>query len=290
MIRPTVAALTASLLASAALATPPAAPVLSGPKVQTPASNAKPTLVRRDFSGKLVRLDVHPAEAAVKLLTLDDQTRAKVDAILLERSRLLDQLVTENLPLLVQLQSARASGDKKAAARCLAQLSEKAQPLRDRGQLAQQLLAVLPPEQGRQLKSLIQEYWAELVREELASKAGEQPTPDPSPRRADMRQVMRQQLLAIAGDEIRRAYERTISARAADFNDLLKDLNLTAEQESRIRKIVGDAFQNTGGNPTPQDHARAFAQVWPILDQSQQTALIRRLNPAPEPSTQPAAK
>lgn len=256
---------------------------LRGPAVDTTAK-AAPSLVQRDFAGRIVKLDIPPAEAAAKLMTLDDDARAQVDRILLERSRILDKIVTDNLELLVRLQGAREGGEREEVARVFQELSAKAQPLRDRGQLAQELLGVLPDEQGRELRRLMQEYWQAIVKQELDDKKNpggvmdDAAAPAANPRR-DNREVMRQEMLAVVGGEIRRAYERTIGSAARDFDTLLAELNVTPEQESRIRKIVGDSFQASYGKATVQERTAVFAKVYEVLDEQQKTEVIRRLGP-----------
>src|SRR5688572_10940123 len=82
----------------------PAEAVLSGPKVEAKAQAR--TLVERDETGHVKRLDIPPAEAALKLLELDDATKEKAQAILDKRAAILDKIVKENLLLLVELSNA----------------------------------------------------------------------------------------------------------------------------------------------------------------------------------------
>lgn len=303
MTRPIAASiLTACLLTAAAApvtAEPPAsknapAPadkaVLRGPGVtETPAA---PSLVQRDFAGRIVELDMHPAEAAVRLLDLDKATAAKVDTILLERSAMLDKLVADNLELLVRLQGARESGDTQQTAALFQQLSAKAQPLRDRGQLAQELMTVLNNDQDAELRRLMQEYWRAVVKQELDDKrAAQTMDPDAEPdataapsrreQRADTRDAMRQEMQQIIGGEIRRAYERTIGSAAREFDNLIKDLNITPEQESKIRKLVGDSFQRTYGKATAAERTKVFWEVYSVLDDAQKAEVVRRLGSHP---------
>ncbi len=77
-------------------ASPAAAePSLGGPKVT--AAETASTLIERDLEGKVKRLVVSPAEAAVKLLKLDAPTRAKVDAVLIDNAAAWDGFVRTNL-------------------------------------------------------------------------------------------------------------------------------------------------------------------------------------------------
>src|SRR5262249_2250392 len=102
----------------------------------------------------------------------------KVDAIILERSKMLDQLVTDNLELLVKLQGAREGGDKTAAATLRKELSEKATPLIQRGPIATEIAGVLSKEQGTEPRGLRQEYWQAIVAEDTAKPASQREADD----------------------------------------------------------------------------------------------------------------
>jgi hypothetical protein len=273
--------------ARAAAPSDDAAP-LRGPAVSIP--DSRPTLVQRDLSGRVVRLDTQPAEAAVRLLPLDDATRAKVDAILLERSAILDRIVTGNLELLARLESARDGADPAERARLTRELAEKSAPLVQRGPLAAELIRALPAEQGAELRRLVQEYW-KAIADEAAARPASEPAmaPDhdaadepPAPAaggrgEADRRRAMRDEVLRMTGAEVRRAFQRTIGAQARDFDALIRDLNLSPEQESKVRQVVGDSFQRTYGKATPQERAQVFWRVYRLLDAQQQRDLLARV-------------
>lgn len=254
---------------------PAAASPLAGPSVAA-AAPAKPTLIQRNFAGKLVRLEVPPAEAAVQALELDPPTREKVDAILLARSAILDQIVADNLQLLAKLQGARELTDKTQARETVQELFEKSEPLRARGKLIDELSDVLTTEQSAQVRSMTEDYVRAAIAERVADKTGGKDLSFREKGRVQ-REATREETVAMIGHEIRRAYDRTIGQRSTDFDKLLKDFNVTPEQESKIRKIVQDNFTATYGKPTPQQRTKAFWDVYAVLDQSQREQFVRRL-------------
>ncbi|MBX3358669.1 MAG: hypothetical protein KF745_09595 [Phycisphaeraceae bacterium] len=262
-------------------ASTPADPTSDGSALKGPAVTAAavaPTLVQRDFSGKVVRLETNPAEAAVRVMPLDAASRAAVDRILLERSRLLDQLVTENLQTISLLHNAREAGDKAEATRLVQELAAKAKPLRDRGVLAQELIAALPPDEGKELKRMVQEYWKAVVDEDLAKPASEREDKSPgATRMAGVRDSARTEFARIAGQEIKSAYERTIGQQSRDFDALIAQLSLTPAQESKVRKIVGDSFNKSFGKATPNERAQVFWKVYAELDETQKKQILERI-------------
>jgi hypothetical protein len=250
---------------------------LAGPAVGAQAGTAaKPTLVQRDFGGTLVRLDVPPAEAAVKLIELDPPTRARVDAILLARSALLDELVTNNLELLAQLQGARAGGGEDQTRAAMKQLMDKAEPLRARGPLIDELAAVLPADKAAQARSLTEEYMRAAISQRMEKASGGKALSVRERARA-MREAAREEALAMIGQEIRRSYERTVGQRSSDFEALLKDLGVTPEQESKIRKIVQDAFLANYGKTSADERTKAFWSVYAELNDEQRQRVVKRL-------------
>ncbi len=248
---------------------------LAGPSLAT-APAPKPTLVQRDFAGKLVRLDVAPAEAAVKVIELNPPTRAKIDAILIARAAVLDQIVSDNLELLVRLQGVRDAADKSKARETYQELIDKSEPLRARGTLVDELTGALSVDQAAQVRSMTQKYVAAAIAQRVADKTAGKDLSFREKNRAQ-REAAREETLALIGQEFRRAYERTVGQRAADFETLLKDFSVTPEQESKIRKIVQDNFTSTYGKPTPQQRAKAFWEVYAMLDEPQRQQLLKRV-------------
>ena len=96
----------------------PAGEVTLGGSVVTNA-DAAATLIERDLEGKVKRLAVGPAEAAVKLLKLDARARAKVDAVLVDNAAAWDGFMKGNLKDVLRiaqgLQSVQAEGKQGTA-------------------------------------------------------------------------------------------------------------------------------------------------------------------------------
>ncbi|MBL8756970.1 MAG: hypothetical protein JNK35_00905 [Phycisphaerae bacterium] len=244
---------------------------LSGPAVRDPRVGV--TLVDRDLSGNVRRLDVTPIEAALRLLRLDEQTRAGVEKALLARARLLDDVVAEHLGLLARVAGATQAGRRDEAMKLLRELAEAAPALKDLSALQGDVHAVLPTPQRDELIRLTQDYWNAIIEEaEARAKAsGKEFKP------GETRELMRREFLAIAAQEVRRAYDRVVGQKVRDFEGLLKALNLTPEQEGRIRQIVGDAFQRNEGRPRMDETARIITQVYRALEPEQREILVERL-------------
>jgi hypothetical protein len=238
---------------------------LRGPQV---AKTPRPTsLVERDFSGRLKRLDVPPEEAALDILRLDAATKAKTDQILAARAQILDKIVQDNIDLVVRFANARQAGDKAGQLAALNEFSGKLQPLNVRGKLADELRNALPREKTARFDNLINDYRRALADEDMADAQarGENLT---------RLQVNLRQNLQSLGVEIKRSYERTIAAKSAEFEQLISQLSLRPEQEAKVRSLVTDFVQRTQGKATPDQRRDLFFKIMAELDPDQQKALM----------------
>lgn len=240
---------------------------LAGPRVAA-REGQRPTIVRRDFNGVIERPDATPAEAALDLITLDDDSRKAVRDVLARRAAGLDAFVRENLELLGQISNANQSGDRAESLRLLAEAAPKLRPTLGRAPLEEQLAQVLPEPKARELRHLVREY-RNAVRNEAVTKAraqGETLTPA---------QATIRESLSELGQEIRRAYERQFLGRQAELDRVLAMLNLQPAQETRIRNLITEHVQATKGNPTQAQRLQLFTRIAAELDREQRATLLR---------------
>ena len=240
-------------------------PVLKGPTVATPAVRA--TLVEEDFNGKLKRLEVPAEEAALKLLSLDDATRAKTDKIFAERAAILDKGVIENLELIAQIQSAGQSGDKAEALKLFGEFAKKLDGLKARGRLVDEVRDALPEGKQSQFMALVKEYHEAGIKDNMAQAAARQ-------EQLTRREAAGREVLQAVGREIKRSYDRQIGARNADYEQLLASLDLKPEQERKIRNMVTDWVQATKANPSAEQKKDLFWKIHAELDRGQRRKLV----------------
>jgi hypothetical protein len=239
---------------------------LQGPRVAEP--DAKPTLVERDFAGKLKRLEVSPEEAALALLKLDSGAASKTQSILNERAAILDKIVLDNLDLVVQIHNSRAGGDKRAQLKLLAELMTALKPLTDRGTLSEEIVAALSLDQSVTFKALVREY-------NQAASAETQAESRAAGERLTVRQISARENLIVLGTDIKRSYERQISSKTAEFEQIMAQLDLVPEQESKIRGMVLDYAQSVKGKPTQEQRRALIFRIMAVLDSDQQRTLVR---------------
>lgn len=241
---------------------------LSGPSVKV--QQKAPTIVERDAEGRCKKLEIQPAEAAVRVMKLDPKTREKVDAVLIEQAAVLDTIVRDNFELIVNVAGAAQSGDKLQVTKYLGELWEVSQPLRKRGALVEQLAKVLSKDEATQLRKMVLEYnGARMKDEENAHKQrGE---------KFDNAKFNISERLGILGQEIKRSYERVIGQQSKDLDAVIASLNLSVEQDAKVRQILLDVVQRNGAKATNAQKVGAYLKIVAILDKDQRTILYEKL-------------
>ncbi len=261
---------------------------LAGPRVRESGTDrpaGAPTLIERTFEGKLKRYDTRIEEAAAQRLNLAPTERESVNAVLAARAAKMDGIVRENVELLLKGVSARESGDRKLIRENLLAMREKFGDLADRGGLLDELADAIPTERADELRAMVQEYWRALIEEETAKQrrdrvkfmedapadgepgehdAKDDPAPDmdsmPSPR-AGNRQVLTRLALEEFGREIKRSYDRIAQDGQKRLDEVITQLALTPEQESRVRQIVLQHAQEAKLNPNAKQKSKLFFDV-----------------------------
>ncbi len=260
------ALIAAVLVVCASASAQDAEPALKGPTVATPGARA--TLVEYDFNGKLKVLDVPAEEAALKLLRLDEATKAKTEKILAERAAVLDKAVIENLELIAQIHSAGQSGDKAEALKLFAEFAKKLEPLKARGKLVDEMKSALPETEREKFAALVKDYNEAAVNDTVNQAKARGET-------LRGQEAVGRTVLQAVGREIKRSYDRQITSRTADYEALLAGLELRPEQETKIRNMVTDYVQQTKGNPTAEQKRDLFWKIHKELDKDQRRALVR---------------
>jgi len=268
---------------------------LSGPTV-SPAKTG-PTIVERTMDGSVRRVEVRPEEAAVRKLTLDPEESARVEAVLAERARDLDQIVRENIELLVRVQTAKAAGEPKALNQVMQEFREAMRPLAVKGSLAQQLHEALSPDHAASFDVMVRDYFRALVAEGNKSRPMGDPMDDsdavgdspsgtppgtapgtapgtpggapPPPRKAERRAAVVRQYVEVFAQEVRRSYERISAEGHQRLEELIKRLELSPEQEAKVRDMATEFGQKTKLNPTPAQRAELFGKVLGLLTPEQ---------------------
>lgn len=246
---------------------PPTNAPLSGPAVQ---QTPRVTLVARDFDGRLKRLDAHPVEAALQRLTLSPSERESAQRVLRERTAIFDRVLQDHFDLLQRLGAAGAAGEKAEAVRLLGEIMGLLTPLTARGPLEVEMGRELSATNRAAMNRLLNEYHDAVA----ADGVWEDGRVVRQGNRVEALIAERVRLLAL---ETERAFKRVVGSGEADFEKLIAELELTPEQESRVRAQVQSFFERTMFKPTERDKIGLFLSLTAFLTADQQMILVKRI-------------
>lgn len=242
------------------------ADALRGPTLTKHPDRPERSIVQRDFQGRLKKLEENPAMVGLGKLSLSAEEKKQVEKVIGDRAAALDMIVRDNLKLIIELAQAKQSGDAEATNRFQAQVLERASPYFKRGTLMNEVRPALSEEHAAELKRMVDEYNTVAAEERMAD-------PMSGPKKDNKFGALLAQGFEGFAAEARASYERVIGGGGKEFESLIKLLQLTAEQESRIRQRAGDLFQKTYGKPTKRQQFGLFMDIYAELDVEQRHRL-----------------
>ena len=238
---------------------------LSGPKVASQAPKA--TLVEKDGTGKLVRLEQRPEQAALELLGLTTEERKKPDELLIKRASVVSRLLADHRELFQKIQTARQGGaGRQELAPLMMEFHEVAGDLIDHP-LAEQLKETLPERTGDRFTTLVKEYNDALVAEEAANRpqdmgSGENRSLKGGP--MAQRRIEANMLLK----EMGRTLKAVVTENKERTEGLLKAIDASPELASKIEAVFRANLKG-GVRNTPEERGQAMRRVMELLTPEQ---------------------
>ncbi len=246
--------------------------LLKGPAAaEAPASKAARTLVKRDYEGKLERLDIRPEPAAIAMLDLDAPTRRAADDITRHRAAQIAAALKAHRALLLEIQGANQAGDRAGAMPKIREFREKAPDLFE-PPLVDRYVAVLPPDQVAEFKRLVNEYNQAFIADQVAERpqgAARQAPPEMQARRLEAMQTIR---------ELAQTLGATVQERRERLDAALLAVDASPEVGEKIRAIIRKAAESTtDGDLTPELRRQTNQQIMELLTPEQRRLWMQRL-------------
>lgn len=229
------------------------------------------TLVQRDADNKLKRIDIAPEEAAIQIMDLDPAERERCNKIFVERAAILDEIIMKNFNLLGKLHTALQAGDKEAISKAYSAFTPKLERLSDRGRLEDELKPELRMDHVPEFQRLVAEYRQALIQDGIREVKAEG-------KEAVPQSIANREMLIATGEQIRRAYDRTVSTKVADFDPILAKLSLKPEQATKIRGLTADFAQKHAGNAAPEQKRELVMQMLKEMEPDQRIAFAKLVN------------
>lgn len=280
-----------TLLAADDAAPPPGAGgVLAGPAVTAPAA-PRVTIVERGFDGALLPLDDEPEVVAAFRVVTDPARRERLDAAAAARTAAFEAILFEHYDAITGLGDslkALKGGSPEGRARAVARLREvnaALAPFRARGTFADDCGGELTPDEVVDVRRLASEWRAARAAELAATgPAGVSTAGDPAPAAERIEARIR---MEETGAMVRRTIQRRAASRTAQFEHLVKELDLTPEQAERVRGLFMEfAVQEIQGKRERGSYSRreqqqVFGELARILDERQRLRLGELLTGMP---------
>ena len=231
---------------------------LRGPDV---AERDTRTLVGRTMTGAFVRVEGRPEVAAANLLDLDDETRARVDAIVDDRAMALRMLLVDEIDTVRDITDAMTEGDRDRAAALSDRLHRAMDADTPRDPLLEPIAAVLPDDRAAELRRLVDEYWSAWI----GAAARRAETPDETTDRLGAQLFQR---------EVREAYDASLRRYRDALEAIYQAVEPTPEQRAAIRELVIEHIRATRLDATPAQRRDAMLRIYQLLDDERQERLF----------------
>jgi hypothetical protein len=242
------------------------------PATRITPKEGEPTLIKFNDRGAMVRPEIPPEEAALDLVNLDAKEKAATDKLVDERGAAVDKVLGNNVPLLLKFLGVAKLDNRTEQLEAIKELAKVPEftPLRDKVKYRDQLIAAMAPEKGVQYKQILSDYFSALSQQskETQTFKGKAATPEQS--------RGFETLLAI-GVEMRRSYDRQITAKGDKLGEMASKASLTPEQDAKIKAVIAEFQQKSAGKPTLEQQREAFTKVLKELNEGQRMTLLKEL-------------
>lgn len=244
-------------------------PPLAGPRVDRPGIATAPTLVERDFDGRLKRLEGLPVEAALDRMNLTGDERDAALKPLRARSLAIEKILRENLKLVIDAQAAFKPGDDGRGQRAVVRLYELAQPVLGGPKPLDLAAAELDDDHARELRRIVGEYTKAAVEDRMAGHV--------DGKKADRFGAFVAENAATVFKEIELAAKRVFEGGDRDFQELSRKLELTPEQESKIQAMFIEMATAQNGPPDKMKQLQAMLSAYALLTDDQRARLRQHM-------------
>jgi hypothetical protein len=227
-----------------------------------------PSLVQKDEAGKIKPLTLPTDEAAVRLLDLDDQTRAKVEKSISARREEIDRMVVEKIDLLMEVRTAIANLPASPNVELMRTTAAKARTFSN-NKLLDRLVkdgALSPAEKAR--AAAIAKAYGEARKQQIATDAG-----------TDMMKGIGPLFLMTVEDSIADAnmsLDHMLAEAAPRQEQFLTKVDLPPDQRTEVNKRLADLKKKpAAGKTAVQQQVDVLRTIFlDILKPEQQRAFL----------------
>ncbi len=247
------------------------------------------------MTGRFVRVEGRPEEAAVLELRLDPGDKERARQVIEERAVEVNRFLAEQVDLLKVAADAVAAGDREAVRRASRAMFERFPGSKQRDPLFEPLLEVLPRDAAEELRTMVDEYWSAWIaaeaRTERGRRAGDaegggdegdggEPDRMMEPGEgavlgdAERSRVQERLVEQLFSEEIRRAYDRVIQPYRQKIERVYEVTGASPEQREAIRAALVEYIREGRLRPTEEQRRRLVERIYGVLDEEQRLKLF----------------
>ena len=238
---------------------------LAGPTV---VDQREATLGDRAYDGSMPALTAPAPESTLDLLDLSEGEQRRVSAILGERAAVWDRAVADNFESLQLFQAAEAEGDRLAQFSIVWGFLSSLEPLSERPLLEVELRSALEPQNQGEYDAILARYGSER----LAHARAEAERTGTAFKGVEFALEGIGKTLEL---EIGRAFERRLSDGSMWLEMIVRELDLSADQDQMVRGMAADYFDEVGLDPTEAEQEAFFIKLLMRLRPDQAAELLK---------------
>lgn len=263
--------------------TEPAKPTPSAPAPAPSNMTDRPTLLKRDAAGNLVRVDQPLERAALAVLTLSDDEKARLEPIFAEHERLVDGALrhaTANVSRVARVMEENNNAEIQGK---LNELDNSAPMLRNRGALRAAIGKAISPENNALFVGVMREYMTAAAQQ--AQREAQQQN-----RKGQLGLMAVAEARRVAAMDVRASLRRIGVAAWPELKTMLPTSGINATSATAMQAKLDELSAAMGSDATEQAKADAFMAALNVISDDQQRVLTDALYKRFAPDIPPMKK
>lgn len=263
--------------------TEPAKPTPSTPAPASSNMTDRPTLIKRDAAGNLVRVDQPLERAALSALTLTEQEKLQLEQVFLEHERLVDGALrhaTANVSRVARVMEENNNAEIQGK---LNELDNFAPMLRNRGALRAAIGKALSPENNALFVSVMREYMQAAAQQ--AQREAQQQN-----RKGQLGLMAVAEARRVAAMDVRASLRRIGVAAWPQLREVLPTSGVNAASVTTMQTKLDELSAGIGSDATEDAKADAFMAALNMISDDQQRVLTDALYKRFAPDIPPMKK
>lgn len=242
----------------------------SGSSTTQTAQVERPTLIKRDAAGNLIRIDQPLEQATLAVLNLSDDEKTRLQPIFAEHERLVDGALrhaTANISRVARVMEENNNAEVQGK---LNELDDSAPMLRNRGALRAAISKVLTTENNAMFTGVMREYMQAAAQQ--AQREAQQQN-----RKGQLGLMAVAEARRVAAMDVRASLRRIGVAAWPELKTILPTSGINAASAATMQAKLEELSAGMGSDATDTAKADAFMTALNVISDDQQRVLTDAL-------------